>query len=162
MLDAHSWACDLALRFAAEHPERISGLVLVSPAFLQAPGPRFTRSRLTAPKLFRRMSAARLAAALGLPEGPEVNSAAADLRRSGVARRVVTALRSAHAAREASGTLLDRVSVPVEIVVGSADPLVATVDRQVTEIAGSGHYPQLTHPAEVARHLGAPSARSRG
>jgi pimeloyl-ACP methyl ester carboxylesterase len=28
-----------------------------------------------------------------------------------------------------------------------------TAHHPVTEIAGSGHYPQLTHPAQVARHL---------
>ncbi|WP_424532705.1 alpha/beta fold hydrolase [Sphaerisporangium viridialbum] len=155
-LVAHSLACGPALRFAVEHPERISKLVLVSPAFLQAPSPRLLRSGLAVP-MMRRMSAARLAGALGLPEGPEVASAAADLRRPGVARRVITALRTAFAERERSRALLDRVSVPVEIVVGSADPLVVGVDHPVAEIAGAGHYPQLTHPAQVARHLGVAS-----
>lgn len=42
------------------------------------------------------------------------------------------------------------MSVPVEIVTGSADPLSVAVDRPVTTIAGAGHYPQLTHPGEVA------------
>ncbi|MFF4775769.1 alpha/beta fold hydrolase [Microtetraspora fusca] len=152
-LVAHSLACGPALRFAVEHPGRISRLVLVAPAFLQAPSPRLTRSALAVP-LLRRMSAARLAATLGVPEGPEVASAAADLRRPGVARRVIAAMRTAFAERETSRSLLERVSVPVEILVGSADPLTVGVGHPVTEIAGAGHYPQLTHPAQVARHLG--------
>ncbi|MGV9306109.1 alpha/beta fold hydrolase [Nonomuraea sp. NPDC003727] len=149
VLVAHSLACGPALRFAVDHPERIAKLVLVSPAFLQRPAARLTRSRPAA-LLARRMSPARLAGTLGLPEGPAVSGAAADLRRPGVARRVIAALRTAHAERETSRRLLARVTVPVEIVVGSADPLVTAVDHPVTEIPGAGHHPQLTHPAEVA------------
>ncbi|MCG5215830.1 alpha/beta fold hydrolase [Streptosporangium soli] len=161
VLVAHSLACGPALRFAVEHPERISGLVLIAPAFLQAPGPRLTRSVLAAPML-RRMSAARLAGVLDLPESPEVASAAADLRRSGVARRVVTALRTSYAERARTRALLDRVSVPIEIIVGSADPLFVGVDHPVTEIAGAGHYPQLTHPAQLVPHLGVASTQIGG
>lgn len=160
-LVAHSAACGPALRFAVEHPDRISGLVLLSPAFLQAPGPRLARSGLAVP-MARRVSAARLAGELGVPEGAAVESAVADLRRPGVARRVVAALRADLAARERSRALLKRVRVPVRIVVGSADPLVTAVDHPVIEIAGAGHYPQLTHPAEVARRLGAVSAAPEG
>ncbi|MDT0343980.1 alpha/beta fold hydrolase [Streptomyces litchfieldiae] len=153
VLVAHSLACEPALRFAARHPERVGELVLVAPAFLQAPGPRLSRSVLAVPTM-RRLSPARLAAALGLPEGPEVESAAADLRRPGVARRVVAALRATSAQRARSRQLLDTVGVPVRIIMGSADPLTAAVEHPVTEIAGAGHYPQLTHPDEVAHHLG--------
>jgi nucleoside-diphosphate-sugar epimerase/pimeloyl-ACP methyl ester carboxylesterase len=152
VLVAHSLACGPALRFAAAHPERVAGVVLVAPAFLQAAGSRAGRSVLAAPVL-RRMSAARLAATLGLPEGPEVASAAADLRRPGAARRVVAALRSAAAERERHQGLLGRVGVPVRIIAGSADPLTVPVDRPVAEVAGAGHHLQLTHPAEVARLL---------
>ncbi|MFI6485678.1 alpha/beta fold hydrolase [Nonomuraea sp. NPDC050663] len=149
---AHSLACLPALRFAIEHPDRIDRLVLVAPAFLQAPGPRLHRSFLAAP-LMRRMTAERLAGALGLPDGPEVGSAAADLRRPGVARRVAAAARTAHAERPVARDLLERVRVPVEIIVGSADPLVVETRHPVTVVAGAGHYPQLTHPAAVAGRL---------
>lgn len=160
-LVAHSLACGPALRFAVDHPDRVSELVLVSPAFLQAPPPRLTRSALAVP-LLRRVSAARLARFLGVPAGPAAESAAADLRRRGVARRVVAAMRTGAAARGTSRALLDRVTVPVRIIVGSADPLTAATVHPVTELAGAGHYPQLTHPAEVARHLsGAATAGER-
>jgi pimeloyl-ACP methyl ester carboxylesterase len=149
VLVAHSLACVPALRYAAAHPERVSRLVLVAPAFLQAPSPWLTRTPPAA-LLLRRMSASRLAATLGVPEGPAVTAAAAGLARPGQARRVVAALRAAHAARDELRQLLAQVSVPVEIVTGSADPLTAAVDRPVTTIKGAGHYPQLTHPAEVA------------
>ncbi|MFJ9797469.1 alpha/beta fold hydrolase [Streptomyces sp. NPDC101145] len=157
VLVAHSAACGPAVRFAAERPERIGGLVLVSPSFPQAPGARLAGSALAAP-LLRRVSAARLARALGVPEGPAVESAVADLRRPGVARRTVAALRADAAGRDRSRALLDRVAVPVRIVVGSDDPLAVPVGHPVTAIAGAGHYPQLTHPAELAHHLGATAA----
>ncbi|MEV0146681.1 MULTISPECIES: alpha/beta fold hydrolase [unclassified Nonomuraea] len=155
-LVAHSMACGPALRFAGEHPDRVGRLVLVSPAFLQAPGPRLTRSILAVPTM-RRISAEHLARALGAPEGPAVTSAAADLHRPGVARRVVAALREDFAGRERSRALLARARVPVEIIVGSADPPAARAGFPVHEISGAGHYPQLTHAAQVARHLGAVS-----
>lgn len=47
------------------------------------------------------------------------------------------------------------MSVPVRIIVGSADPLVEAVRHPVAEIEGAGHYPQLTHPSQVALHLAA-------
>ncbi|MCB5167339.1 alpha/beta fold hydrolase [Streptomyces bambusae] len=159
VLVAHSLACGAALRFAVGHPDRLSGLVLVSPAFLQAPAPRLARSVLAAPML-RRMPAPRLARTLGVPDGPEVQSAAADLRRPGVARRVTASLRAHTAERHRLRALLDRVAVPVRIVVGATDPLTEPVDLPVTEIAGAGHYPQLTHPTQVAHSLrttGAPT-----
>ncbi|MFI9743760.1 alpha/beta fold hydrolase [Streptomyces sp. NPDC052494] len=161
VLVAHSAACGPALRFAADHPDRLSGLVLVSPSFLQAPAARLARSGLAAPVL-RRMSAARLARTLGVPEGAAVESAAADLRRRGVARRVSAALRTDSAERGRSRALLDRMGVPVRIVVGAKDPLVAAVDHPVIEIAGAGHYPQLTHPSQLAHHLAAASAPAAG
>lgn len=161
VLVAHSLACGPALRFAADHPDRISSLVLVAPAFLQAPAPRLARSGLAAPML-RRMSPPRLARTLGVPEGPELRSAAADLRRPGVSRRVAAAMRTDAAERAQWRALLDRVKVPVRIVVGSADPLVEAVDFPVDEIAGAGHYPQLTHPDQLAHHLGADPAPAGG
>ncbi|WP_209439756.1 alpha/beta fold hydrolase [Streptomyces flavochromogenes] len=160
-LVAHSLACGPALRFAVDHPDRISRLVLVSPSFLQAPASGPTRSRLAAP-ILRGMSATRLARALGVPEGPEVASAAADLRRPGAARRVTVAVRADIAERQRSRALLERLTTPVQIVVGSADALTVAVDCPVAEISGAGHYPQLTHAPQVAHHLSTLSATAGG
>ncbi|GAA3045507.1 alpha/beta fold hydrolase [Streptomyces roseofulvus] len=161
VLVAHSLACGAALRFAVDHPDRLSGLVLVSPAFLQAPAPRRARSALAAP-ILRRMPPPRLARTLGVPDGPEVRSAAADLRRPGVARRVTASLRGHTVQRREWRALLDRVTVPVQIVVGSTDPLTEPVDLPMAEIAGAGHYPQLTHPTQLAAHLRSPAAAPTG
>ncbi|GAA2859426.1 hypothetical protein GCM10010517_17950 [Streptosporangium fragile] len=153
VLVGHSFGCGPVLRYAAAHPGRVAAVVLVAPAFLQAPSPRFLRSGTAVPML-RRMPRERLGARLGIPA-----DAVADLRRPGAARRVVGAMRAAHAARDGLRGLLDRVEVPVTIVTGSSDPL--TVDRTAVVIPGAGHYPQLTHPGELAAVLRAAGARDR-
>ncbi len=145
VLVGHSFGCGPVLRYAWAHPDRVSAVVLVAPGFLQAPAGRFPRSAAAVPVL-RRMSGARLGDRLGVPA-----EAIADLRRPGAAGRVVEAMRTAHAARDELRELLDRVQVPVKIVTGSADPLI--VDRPAVVIPGAGHYPQLTHPRELARSL---------
>ncbi|MGW6626088.1 alpha/beta fold hydrolase [Nocardia sp. NPDC055002] len=144
-----SWA---AIEFALRHPDRVSRLVLIAPAFLQQPASRLTGSPIAA-EVVKRMSAAKAAARLGIPEGPAITSALADLRRPGVAQRTWAALRAAGASRDELAAKLTRVTVPVDIIVGSDDPLVEPTDRPVTTITGTGHYPQLTHPDLVARAL---------
>lgn len=156
VLVAHSFACGPALRYAAAHPDAISRLVLVAPAFLQRPGPRAARSWAAVP-LLRRLPRTRLAALLGVPEDD-----LADVSRPGRARTVVAALRADHTWRDELRRLLDRVEVPVEIVAGSDDPLAVAVDVPVTMIDGAGHYPQLTHPDALAAHLARPAAPRDG
>ncbi|MFE3545687.1 alpha/beta fold hydrolase [Nocardia sp. NPDC059177] len=152
VLVGHSYGCWAAVEFALRHPDRVSRLVLISPAFLQPPAARWTGSPLVA-EVVRRMRVAKLAARLGLPVGPGVESAVANLRRPGVARRTFAALRAAGASRAELAEKLARVSVPVEIVVGADDPLVESTGHPVITIDGAGHYPQLTHPERVAQVL---------
>ncbi|WP_039799609.1 alpha/beta fold hydrolase [Nocardia araoensis] len=154
VLVGHSLGCGPVLRYAAEHPDRVSGVVLVAPAFLQPRSSRLLRSPL-ATAAMRRISAAELAKRLGVPESDAIGSAAANLRRPGVAGRTVAALRwaSAPARREELRTLLHRVAVPVRVIAGSADPVTVSTAREWVPIEGAGHYPQLTHPAQVAAEL---------
>ncbi|MGW7541794.1 alpha/beta fold hydrolase [Streptomyces sp. NPDC054770] len=152
VLVAHSLACGPALRYAAARPDRLSALVLVAPAFLQRPSAALLRSPLAVP-LLRTASAARLARSLDLPEGPGLDALTLDLRRAGTARRVVAAVRDAHRQRAELRRVLRESRLPVDIVVGSADPLAEPVDTPVTVIEAAGHCPQVTHPAAVARLL---------
>ncbi|MEV3982301.1 alpha/beta fold hydrolase [Nonomuraea sp. NPDC049758] len=151
---AHSAAAAPALRYAAAHPGRIAAVILLSPYFLQR-RPSALTLLLAAPALGR-MGPDRLASTL-LGPAPlsedarrAVASAAAGLRRPGVARRTARALRAAHrpAERAALRTLLGG-PVPVHLVAGELDPL---TDSPVpaTVIPGAGHHPHLTHPAAVA------------
>ncbi|NBM16040.1 alpha/beta fold hydrolase [Streptomyces sp. GC420] len=152
VLVAHSLACGPALRYAAERPDRLSALVLVAPAFLQRPSSGLMRSRLAVP-LLRATPPSRLAGSLGLPADCGLDGLAVDLRRAGAAGRVIAALRTAHGQREELRRTLGRLRLPVELVVGSADPLVEPVDTPVTVIDAAGHYPQVTHPKALARFL---------
>lgn len=152
VLVAHSYSCGPALHYALRYPERVSALVLVSPAFLQPASSWLTRSPLAVPAL-RTMSAERLAGSLGVPHDGCLEGPVADLRRAGAAVRVVAALRSAYGQHGALRGALRRVTTPVELVIGSRDPLEEPTDLPVTEIASAGHYPQLSHPDEVARRL---------
>lgn len=152
LLVAHSLACGPALRFARRHPDRIRGLVLIAPAFLQGPSDRRRPTRLSASTL-RRMSAADLAGTLGVPLGPAIHSAAAAFRRPGGARRVRAALRTADADGTPLRHALRDVPVPVRLVAGAANPLTSPAPHPVVTVPGAGHYPQLTHPDTVARAL---------
>ncbi|MEV4368222.1 alpha/beta fold hydrolase [Nonomuraea sp. NPDC049637] len=151
---AHSAAAAPALRYAAAHPGRIAALILLSPYFLQR-RPSALTLLLAAPVLGR-MGPDRLAATLLGPASPPedarraVASAAAGLRRPGVARRTARVLRAAHrpAERAALRTLLGG-PVPVHLVAGELDPLTDS-PVPVTVIPGAGHHPHLTHPAAVA------------
>ncbi|MGW8650037.1 alpha/beta fold hydrolase, partial [Nocardia salmonicida] len=131
------------------HPDRVSRLVLIAPAFLQQPASRLTGSPIAA-EVVKRMSPATLAARLSIPEGSAVASAAANLRQPGVAQRTFAALRAAGSSRDELAAKLARVTVPVDIIVGADDPLIEPTDRPVTTIPDTGHYPQLTHPDLVA------------
>ncbi|MER7130671.1 alpha/beta fold hydrolase [Streptosporangium saharense] len=151
VLVGHSFGCGPVLRHVLAHPGRVSGVVLLAPAFLQAPSGWPARSAVGAAVL-RGASPARLAGRLGVP-----GDALADLRRPGAARRVIGAMRAGHAARQELRRALDRIEVPVTVVAGSADPLVTGGAGVVIE--GAGHYPQLTHPRQVARVLREAAAR---
>ncbi|MGI5216922.1 alpha/beta fold hydrolase [Nocardia sp. CA-290969] len=154
ILVGHSLGCLPVLRYAAAHPDRIAGIVLIAPAFLQPRASWLTRLPITAP-ILRRLGPDRLAATLGVPPGPAIESASANLRRPGVARRTVQALRAASRPerRAEAGRLLEEVTVPVHIVAGSRDPLTTPAAAPITVIEGAGHYPHLTHPEQVAEIL---------
>ncbi|WP_031079656.1 alpha/beta fold hydrolase [Streptomyces sp. NRRL S-118] len=151
LLTAHSLACGPAVRYALRHPDRISGLVLIAPPFLQHAPRRARRGRVTAAAL-RRLSTERLASRLGVPAGPAVDSAVAALRRPDTARRTAAALRTTRRHDDALRRQLARLDVPVTLVAGASDPLPLAGTRHLT-VQGAGHYPQLTHPEEVARIL---------
>ncbi|MEV0088745.1 alpha/beta fold hydrolase [Saccharopolyspora sp. NPDC050642] len=159
---AHSAATAPALRFAAAHPDRIAGVLLVSPYFLQAEASKLLRA-LAAP-LLKRISVQRLTASL-LGDAPPaearqaVASATAQLRRPAVARRTARWLRDANRPEERAALRALLGDTAVHIVAGQQDPLLDDPgSATVTTIPGAGHNPQLTHPAAVAavlRRIGA-------
>ncbi|WP_432190571.1 alpha/beta fold hydrolase [Streptomyces sp. Tue6028] len=160
VLVAHSLAAGPALRFAKKHPERISGLALVAPAFLQKPSSLLVRSPLAVASL-RRITADRLARTMGLPlpPGEAVASTVDSLGRPGAAARAIKALRAHHAEHGELRQFLGDVQVPVQLIVGSADPLDVTTELPVVTVKDAGHYPQLAAPDAVAEAIENFSAR---
>ncbi|MEO3869765.1 alpha/beta fold hydrolase [Nonomuraea sp. B12E4] len=159
VLIGHSASTAPALRYAHAHPERIAGLVLISPYFLQRrPRWHLRTPALTGP-LLRTASPQRLGRTLlgshpaDAPAQRALDDAVAQLRRPGVARRTALWLDRAQQRSERAElrTLAATCPVPVHLVTGEFDPLIdATLDARVTVIPGTGHHPQLTHPAHVA------------
>ncbi|RSN64380.1 alpha/beta fold hydrolase [Actinomadura sp. WAC 06369] len=166
---AHSAAAGPALRFAHARPERVGALVLVSPYFLQRrPAPHLRAPALVGPAL-RTASPARLGRVLlggEAPDGPALRAledAAAQLRRPGVARRTARWLARAQrpSERAALRSLAESCPVPLRLVAGEADPLVAAVPGvPVTVVRGAGHHPQLSRPAEVAAAIAEAAAEA--
>ena len=159
LLVGHSLGARLAVGYAHRHPDRVRGVVLVAPAFLQAPAPPWLRMRPAVAHVLRRSTPAALAERLvpelsaDAPEQFTVRSAAHDLARRGVASRVAAALSRASGAgvRAAAQRELAQLSCPVRIVCGERDPLrVPHAIEDVHNIAGAGHAPHVSRAAEVA------------
>jgi nucleoside-diphosphate-sugar epimerase/pimeloyl-ACP methyl ester carboxylesterase len=92
---------------------------------------------------------AATAPALGVRPSEAVLSAAAQLRRPGVARRTAGRLNAGNHRAELQA-LLGRAKPVVHLVAGQQEPLVGDPGPATVTVIGTGHNPQLTHPAAVA------------
>ncbi|MFB6835763.1 alpha/beta fold hydrolase [Streptomyces sp. NPDC056361] len=165
-LVGHSIGAAAAVEAAAAHPDAVERLTLVSPFFLQAAPPRAATWTPLTRRFLSRMAPAALAERLTgtADHAASLESAVADLRRGTTAATVARLLAAGANPRWRADlrAALQRYPGPVHIVVGSDDPL--TPEGQslldtlphvtVTEIAGAGHHPQLTHAQDVARAVG--------
>jgi len=155
-LVGHSLGTGLAVRFAHAFPERVAGLVLTSPFFLQGRPPWYLRIAPVGARLFSLGGPAMLQKQLlGAQDelSPAVTSAHAQLHRAGVAKRTARALAQAARVDERAELreLLSSLRVPVLIVHGENDALLASPGAgQVVEISGAGHNPHVSHPKETA------------
>lgn len=151
-LVGHSLGCRYAVEYAARHPDRIAGVILVAPFFLQGPPPVYLRNATIGSLAMALMSDAALAKLVGASfvDGPREW-----LSRPGARSRLAHALADAHAARHELGEKLRSLDVPVVIVTGDRDQLREQSDAlpagaRLLTIPGTGHYPQLDTPAELA------------
>jgi pimeloyl-ACP methyl ester carboxylesterase/nucleoside-diphosphate-sugar epimerase len=162
ILVGHSLGTAFALEYAGAHPDRVAGLVLVSPFFLQAPPPWLLRSAGRGRQALRGMRRRHLEAML--PEGIAdrdalVAGAEAALRRPGGRAAIAEALAYAWRRRRHLAALLAEIAIPVAIVAGENDPLrqAAPAGVAVTVLPG-GHNVHLERPAEVAAVIAAMAA----
>ncbi|MEM7159116.1 MAG: alpha/beta fold hydrolase [Myxococcota bacterium] len=159
---AHSLACEIALRWAQDNPQRVESLVLVSPYFMQRPAPLFMRIPALVSMAMRGMKAEDLRRRL-VPEAPTddigveraLASAAAQLARPGVARQVGRSLArvSASGHRAEMNEILRNISarVPVQIIHGERDPLIEVVPQlHVQCVPGAGHDLHVSRPEVIA------------
>ncbi|MFE7600880.1 alpha/beta fold hydrolase [Streptomyces sp. NPDC057494] len=164
-LVGHSLGAAAAVEAAAAHPDEVEQLTLVSPFFLQASPPRLAAWTLLTRGLLSRTTPAALSERLtGTTEhASALRSAVADLRRGTTAATTARLLAATGSARWRTDlrAKLQRYPGRVHIVTGSDDPLTsegrALLDTlphaTVTEIAGAGHHPQLTHAEDVAQAI---------
>jgi nucleoside-diphosphate-sugar epimerase/pimeloyl-ACP methyl ester carboxylesterase len=156
LLVGHSLGTRYAVEYAAANPERVRGLVLIAPYFLQKPPPAIMRrvwlARLAARGMRRRHLEALVAG------DPRAHTAVLDgpalaLTRPGARARFGEHLARAHQARRELQRMVRELArvMPVLVIAGAADPLIESAgDAEVLVIEGTGHFPQLDRPAEVA------------
>jgi pimeloyl-ACP methyl ester carboxylesterase len=160
-----------ALRYAAAHPRRVVGLVLVSPGGFTPPGlTRTLASRLLGtPSLLRRVEPAFASLYLG-PNTPETRAIVL-AHRAWRAQPDYTALLQAYAALWRSfnrpdddlTSLAKLVSAPSLVIRGALDPIITAADaRRAAESLGkhgalevllpnAGHLPFLQQPERFAQ-----------
>jgi nucleoside-diphosphate-sugar epimerase/pimeloyl-ACP methyl ester carboxylesterase len=154
VLVGHSLGTRYALEYATAHPDRVAGLVLISPFFVQKPPPsimRWAPSARLAARGMRRRHIEALVAGNARAQTAVLDGPAADLARPGARVRFGQHLADAHRARTALQAALVATQLPTIVIAGERDPLVAaTGSAEAITLAGTGHYPQLDLPAEVA------------
>ena len=171
----HSMGGMVALRLALRRPERVRSLILagttpdplpLEPPTLGRPGLR-ARLRARAARTLGRDPAARLAAELS----GGGRARAAFLRATRAAHRAVDPKAVRDLAHDMGrvdpvGPLLDRLELPVTVVVGAADARFLAPSRALAErlpgarlvvVDGAGHFPQFEAPqawlAALLNHL---------
>ncbi len=154
----HSLGSAYAIDYALEHADRVQGVILVSPFFLQArPSWLLRRAEVMAPAL-RFGPRTKLAAVLDGTLDDARTDALELLRRPSVACANARGLSWAARldVRRDYQQRLAQLQVPVMLIVGERDPLIVDPPANVSieRVAGAGHYPQLTHPARVAELVG--------
>jgi nucleoside-diphosphate-sugar epimerase/pimeloyl-ACP methyl ester carboxylesterase len=165
MMIGHSLGTRYAIEYAARFPERVRGLVLIAPYFLQSPARWVYRNTLTARALFAMMRRPDLDRAVGdaAKRRPEwVDGLYASLVRPGARARLARSLAANYRVRASLAALLRGLDVPVLIIAGDRDPL--TVDpghRSVVVIPGAGHNVHLDAPDAVVAAIRAFAARDR-
>ena len=158
VLVGHSRGAGMALAFARRHPDKVKGLVLVSPFFLQGRPPWFLRIHPLGWLISRLLPQNDFARRLH-PDGvqhPAVASALRSLQRPTVRNQVFASLARAGGEGERGQLrqwLGELQGIPVQVIVGDQDPLLHPWQGRITMIPGTGHNPQLTHPEAVAEAI---------
>ncbi len=157
LLVAHSLGCEFAVRLAKAHPDRIRGLVLISPYFLQRPASKYLKLPWLVSFVIKAVGASKfvkMAVGEGFDDRAWFNSAAASLTRPGKRQQFAAEMAriTNHRLRRELQEMIGTINIPITIITGEQDPLreETQVQARFHSIAGSGHYPMVSNPAEVA------------
>lgn len=156
-LIGHSLGAAAAVIAAHRHPASVRSLTLVAPFFLQH-SRRFSPVHRRLLRAFLRHArptwlARALTGNQALSE--PLASSASDLRRHGArSASEYLAAASSSAWRRELRAMLNSYGGPIHIIYGELDPLASDLTpsldaRSISSIPGAGHYPNLTHPAEL-------------
>jgi pimeloyl-ACP methyl ester carboxylesterase len=177
----HSWAGGVALTLAADHPERVRGLVLVS-SIGPVSGPGWLDQLLAAPFLGDVLVASTFALARTLLGSaavrtrldrvvPGLSSRALTTPRGPVWRSFMVEQRAYVDGIGDVVTVLAHISVPTVVVTGMSDHVVTpeVADRLASaipgailrQVAGAGHLLPFDHPREVADAVRVVSGQAR-
>jgi pimeloyl-ACP methyl ester carboxylesterase len=155
-LVSHSLGCVPAMELAVRSPERVRGLVLISPFFAQARAGWILRCSMSGRVLLNAVSEDRLERSLFTSRNPStaraVEAAKRSLTRNGVPANVARLLATASgvAERKRLRSLADRIRVPTLVVHGSDDLLRYPLPFRTHAVVGAGHAPHLEAAARVA------------
>lgn len=165
----HSLGGYVALMFYRLFPQRVRGLGLISTR-VQADTPELARSRLEIADRIERDGMAAFAdfviplffAERIYEERPDIVKRARDIVLACDARGAAALYRGI-AARPSSEDLLERLEIPLLVLIGTADALIAPALQQyaadavpqarLVELAGCGHFPLYERPVETAEAL---------
>lgn len=157
LLVGHSLGAHYAMELAIAQPERIAGLVLISPAFLQGKPPsimRWAPSARLAARAIRRGHLEALVSGDSHAITPVLDGPVADLKRLGARARFGQHLADAYRNRARLQEALAKITVPTLVIHGAKDPLIANAGlAEILEVSGSGHFPQLDRPELVAEAI---------
>lgn len=151
----HSLGAMFALEYAAQAPERVGGLVLLSPFFLQRRAGLLYRQPWLVQAMLCMGDKAQLERRLGQHRWPEVNEASwALLKRGHIRAQTAQWLRYASRpqVRERCQALLASLQVPTLIIDTADDPITLPAPKhaQRQTLARGGHYPQLADAPTIA------------
>jgi pimeloyl-ACP methyl ester carboxylesterase len=159
----HSMGGYIALAFAAQHPERLAGLGLIT-SRAEADSAEKKEGRLRLAETVREQGASALAETLAsrLSHDPAVVKAAYDMIAATPPAGIIGAALGM-AERPDQTAMLDRLDVPTLVVAGEEDQIVplayarhlaeALAKGTLVEIPGAGHMPMLERPQFLAKAL---------
>lgn len=151
----HSLGAMFALEYAANTPDRVSGLVLISPFFLQPRASWLYRQPWAMRAMLCASDQGQLKQRLGDHGWPRIDEASWTLlRRRPVREQSAQWLRYASRleVRQRCQQLLASLQVPTLLIDTADDPIIGPTPAHVQRhtLAQGGHYPQLTHASEIA------------